>query len=170
MLQYGYPYCDAQMSTEGQKGVSVDQLYRELSDVESPSTERSSDSGHPSEEIVGAVTEELFPDRSFQFEETLVKNSLDELLLVLVALRDGDTHGKGLMEDLSHLFDARLSPGTVYPRLHDLEEEDILEMHELVRTKEYRIEDQDESKNRIESAMCQHLALGFVLYSALEEL
>ena len=157
------------MSADDTGGASVEQLYKELTAVESGG----SDSGEPdhlSKEIVESVTEQLFPDRAFRFEEELVKNSLDELLLVLVALRDAETHGKGLMEDLSQLFDARLSPGTVYPRLHELEEEDVLEMHELVRTKEYRIEDLEETRDRIEAAMTQHLALGFVFYSALDEL
>ena len=157
------------MTGEGESGVSVEQLYQELTAVEAAGTE-GADPGHRSEEVVEAVTEQLFPDRTFQFEEDLVKNSLEELLLVLVSLRDGETHGKGLMEDLSQLFDARLSPGTVYPRLHDLEEDGVLEMHELVRTKEYRIDDPEETRARIEAAMTQHLALGFVFYSALDEL
>lgn len=156
------------MSADRNGGASVEQLYQELTDVESTADEGVRE--HRSEEIVDSVTDQLFPGRSFRFEEELVKNSLDELLLVLVALRDGETHGKGLMEDLSQLFDARLSPGTVYPRLHELEEDDILEMHELVRTKEYRIDDFEQARTRVESAMAQHLALGFVFYSALEEL
>jgi len=154
------------MSANGQQGVSVEQLYRELTDADPVADTSGSRSG----EVVGAVTDQLFPGRSFSFDERLVKNSLDELLLVLVALRDGDTHGKGLMEDLSQVFDARLSPGTVYPRLHDLEADDLLEMHELVRTKEYRLEDDSDARSHIETAMRQHLALGFVFYSALDEL
>lgn len=150
-------------------GASVQQLYRELTSLETRS-DGDAPSEHRSERVVADTMEHLFPDRSFEFDEELVKNSLDELLLVLVALRDGDNHGKGLMEDLSELFDAQLSPGTVYPRLHDLEDEGVLEMHELVRTKEYRIDDVDASRERIEAAMCQHLALGFVFYAALEEL
>lgn len=154
------------MSANGQQGVSVEQLYRELTDADTVASDSASRSG----EVVDAVTDQLFPGRSFTFDEQLVKNSLDELLLVLVALRDGDTHGKGLMEDLSQVFGARLSPGTVYPRLHELEDRDLLEMHELVRTKEYRLEDDGDARSRIETAMQQHLALGFVFYSALDEL
>lgn len=154
------------MNREQSDGVSVEQLYQELRDVESVAGEAETNG---SDELVGSVTDRLFPERSFRFDEALVKNSLDELLLVLVAMRESETHGKGLMEDLSELFDARLSPGTVYPRLHDLEEEDVLEMHELVRTKEYRLEDSAESRSRVEAAMCQHLALGFVFYSVLED-
>lgn len=167
---YGHPDRDAKMSTDGKGGASVEQLYQELTDVDSSVEGEGSKPDHRSREIVSSVTDQLFPGRSFRFEEELVKNSLDELLLVLVALRDAETHGKGLMDDLAQLFDARLSPGTVYPRLHELEDDGILEMHELVRTKEYRIDDRDETRARIESTMAQHLALGFVFYSALEEL
>jgi hypothetical protein len=163
---YGHPTHGETMSANGQQGASVEQLYRELTDADPVS----GDAGNQSKEVVDAVTDQLFPGRRFRFDEELVKNSLDELLLVLVALRDGDTHGKGLMEDLSQVFDARLSPGTVYPRLHELEADDLLEMHELVRTKEYRIDDDEDTRTRIEDAMQQHLALGFVFYSALDEL
>ncbi|QLD87615.1 helix-turn-helix transcriptional regulator [Natronomonas salina] len=156
------------MPAEGESGTSIEQLYQELTEVES-SGSASSDPSHRSAEIVETVTEQLFPDWTSRFDEDLVKYSLDELLLVLILLRDGETHGKGLMADLSDLFDARLSPGTVYPRLHDLEEDDVLEMHELVRTKEYRIEDHDEVRARLETAMTQHLALGFIFSEALEE-
>lgn len=157
------------MSVDDQRGASVEQLYMELTDEGSDGTE-GTHPDHRSAEIVESVTDQLFAEESFRFDEDLVKHSLDELLLVLVALRDGETHGKGLMEDLAALFDARLSPGTVYPRLHDLEESDVLEMHELVRTKEYRIDDLEETRERVENAMTQHLALGFVFYAALEEL
>jgi DNA-binding PadR family transcriptional regulator len=88
---------------------------------------------------------------------------------MLVALRDSDTHGKGLMEDLETVFDADLSPGTVYPRLHDLDD-DLLRVQELVRTKEYRIDDDEDARDRIEEAMRQHLALGFFFYAARDEL
>lgn len=158
------------MSAEGNTGTSVEQLYKELTEKPTVETTIGSESGHRSKAVVDEVTERLFAERSFEFEEELVKHSLDELLLVLVALRDGETHGKGLMDDLAELFDARLSPGTVYPRLHELEEDDTLEMHELVRTKEYRIDDTEAARECIETEMRQHLALGFVFYSALEDL
>jgi hypothetical protein len=164
--KYGHPHRGGTMSANGPQGASVEQLYRELRDADPVA----GDSATRSRDVVDAVTEQLFPGRSFRFDEALVKNSLDELLLVLVALRDGDTHGKGLMKDLSQVFDARLSPGTVYPRLHDLEDDDLLEMHELVRTKEYRLADDGDEHQRIETAMQQHLALGFIFYSALQDL
>jgi DNA-binding PadR family transcriptional regulator len=40
---------------------------------------------------------------------------------LLQRVRDDGTHGTGLMDDMAQLFDVQPSPGTVYPRLHDLE-------------------------------------------------
>ncbi|MES3517929.1 MAG: helix-turn-helix transcriptional regulator [Natronomonas sp.] len=156
------------MSREEAGSVSVEQLYREL--TETTEGDIGSSESQTSEEVVGEVLAELFSDREFEFDERLTKNSLDELLVLLVALRGEKTHGKGLMEDLDELFDAQLSPGTVYPRLHELEDEEILEMHELVRTKEYRIGDEFAASSRLEEAMYQHLALGLIFHNALEEL
>jgi DNA-binding PadR family transcriptional regulator len=119
--------------------------------------------------VLTSVTNTLFDD-PFAFDESVVKGNLDEILLMLVALRDSDTHGKGLMEDLETVFDADLSPGTVYPRLHDLDDDDLLRVQELVRTKEYRIDDDEDARDRIEEAMRQHLALGFFFYAARDEL
>lgn len=157
------------MSTEPD-GTSVQRLYRELSGVEADATQNGAGPGHRTADVVADVTAQLFPEESFRFDEKLVKHSLEELLVVLVSLRDGGTHGKGLMEDLSEVFDAHLSPGTVYPRLHDLEEADVLEVHELVRTKEYRLDDVEAARDLVETAMAQHLAVGSVLSAALDEL
>lgn len=156
---------DARIFDEGGTTVSINRLRRELAvaDIDEASDQRSA-------ELLASVLEAAFPDEEFAFDDEIVKQSLDELLLLLVALRDGGTHGKGLMEDLATVFDSQLSPGTVYPRLHDLEEADLLEMHELVRTKEYRIDDRDEARERIGAAMRQHLTLGLFLQTALQEL
>lgn len=159
---------DPMVDDDGTGGVSVERLYNEIAGE--PSGDGTPDPGEHSEELLEAVLGSLFPDEEFAFDEETVKSDLDELLITLVAMRDSETHGKGLIEDISTLFDATLSPGTVYPRLHDLEESDVLEMQELVRTKEYRIGDQEASRNQVADAMRQHLALGFFLYSALDEL
>jgi hypothetical protein len=121
------------------------------------------------ERVLASVMETLDVEESFQFDEEIVKQNLDEILVALIALRDG-THGKALIDDLSRLFDAELSPGTVYPRLHDIESDDVLAMHELVRTKEYSVDDQEAAEERIEQAMFHHLALGLFLHDSLEEL
>lgn len=145
--------------------VSINRLRRELAaaDVTSSSGDQ------PSADLLASVLEAAFPDEEFSFDDEVVKQSLDELLLLLVALRDGGTHGKGLMEDLATVFDSRLSPGTVYPRLHELEAENLLEMHELVRTKEYHLDDQAAARRRIDAAMRQHLILGLFFQAALEQ-
>jgi hypothetical protein len=109
------------------------------------------------------------PTDDVDFEEDIVKENLDELLLMLISLR-GETHGKELISDLTRLFDAQLSPGTVYPSLHQLEEEEILKMHKKVRTKEYSIDDEREVRETVERTMVQHLAFGFLLYSFLPRL
>jgi hypothetical protein len=113
--------------------------------------------------------ETLAVDESFAFDDEIVKQNLDEILIALISLRDG-THGKALIDDLSRLFDAELSPGTVYPRLHDIEGDGVLAMHELVRTKEYSVDDDDAAKSQIERAMYHHLALGLFLHDSLDEL
>lgn len=161
----------AVQDSDDNSSVSVSRLYREF-----VGDEDATDQGAPfareqsSGAVLDSVTETLFDDGGFTFDDAIVKNNLDEILLLLVALRDGGTHGKGLMEDLAAVFDSRLSPGTVYPRLHDLEEDGVLQMQELVRTKEYRIDDEESTVDLVESAMRQHLALGFFFYTALAEL
>lgn len=120
-------------------------------------------------DVVTDVETRLFGDDSFSFEETHVKSSLDELLMSLVALRSSDTHGKQLLDDLAGEFDTVLSPGTVYPRLHDLCDTDVLEQRELVKTKEYMLADVEAARSQVASAARQHLALGMVLHAAIEQ-
>ena len=154
------------MSRNKSTGASVERLYRELENAKS----RADDKADLPAELVGDVAEELSEGRSLGFEEALVKESLDEVLLVLVALGEEETHGKGLMSDLKTFFDANLSPGTVYPRLHELEEEGLLEVQKLVRTKEYRIADEERVGERIAGAMQQHFALAAVFRNGLGRL
>jgi hypothetical protein len=71
------------------------------------------------------------------------------------------------MTALAHQFDARLSPGTVYPSLHDLADEEVLRVLEMVRSKEYRVDDPDLARELLAGTMCQHLALGFFFREAL---
>ena len=148
----------------GEGSITVSQLRAELNgrgQPESPGTAVS--------EVVTEVEASLFGEDTFTFEETHVKSSLDELLLSLVALRDADTHGKQLLDDLAQEFDTILSPGTVYPRLHELCEEDVLQQRELVKTKEYTLDDVDAAGGAVAEAARQHLALGMVLRATLEE-
>jgi len=140
--------------------VSIERLLREL---DGDAAEGGLDADRLLERALADVT-----DSAFAFDEGVVKHSLDELLLVLVALHGDGTHGKQLMDDLERLFDARLSPGTVYPRLHDLEAEGAVDVREMVRTKEYTVDDADAARERVRDAMHQHLAVGRFLQAALD--
>jgi hypothetical protein len=119
-------------------------------------------------EVFASLTDRL--GRDVSVDESLVTRRLDDVLLALVALRSDGTHGTGLMNDVEHVFGVEPSPGTVYPRLHDLEEAGPLACHDLVQTKQYGVADADDARERLERAVYQHLALGLFFEAALEEL
>ena len=158
------------MDMNTDNGISAEQLRKELGAVETPADGAASAGTDSSEEIVANVREQLSGERTFRFDEDLIKESLDDLLLVLIALKDGGAHGKGLMSDLANHFDAHLSPGTIYPRLHDLKEEGLLEVHELVKTKKYSIADTERARRRIERTLQHHIAIGSVFQASLDEI
>jgi hypothetical protein len=106
----------------------------------------------------------------FRFDEGLVKENLEETLLFLIASRQSGSHGKQLMDDLASTFDAHLSPGTVYPALHDLHDGGLLERYENVRTKRYDIAKPGSVGERLGDAARQHLLLGAMLLAAVDEL
>jgi len=114
------------------------------------------------DDLSGDEPDALTPD------EQLVLGSLDGILTALVALRTDGTHGTGLMDDVAELFGVEPSPGTVYPRLHDLEADGLLDRHDLVQTKQYDIDDADAAASHIEDAMYQHLLIGLFLSAALD--
>jgi len=121
------------------------------------------------EALLSSVGEEL-ADGSIAIDDGLVTQSLDEILLALIASSSDGTHGTGLMDELERCFDAQLSPGTVYPRLHELDSEGLLEQHELVQTKQYSISDDPAARARIERAVYQHLAIGMFLQASLDDI
>lgn len=122
------------------------------------------------EEVMTAVAEDLFDGDvdDVAVPDDLVTQSLDKLILGLIALRDDETHGTGLRQDIEALFDVNPSPGTIYPRLHELEADDILRCHELIQTKQYSLSDEDRAADRIERAMYHHLTVGLFLHAALD--
>ncbi|EMA25054.1 ParR family transcription activator GvpE [Haloarcula amylolytica JCM 13557] len=136
-------------------------------------TERPESHDPPSRD---AITESLDPviddvvGGDIAVDDGLVTQSLEELLLAMIAVADGGTHGTGLMEELEAQFGAELSPGTVYPRLHELEADGTLQMHELVQTKQYGIADDAAAKEQIATSAYQHLALGLFLHASLDAL
>jgi len=121
------------------------------------------------ESMLASVIQDI-ADGDLAVDDGLVTQSLDEILLAIIALSDDETHGTGLMEALSRLFDAQLSPGTVYPRLHDLEADDTLTVHELVQTKQYSIQDAETSASKIEQAAYKHFVVGMFLHASLDAL
>jgi hypothetical protein len=163
---------DTDTSLGGDDGVTLGQLYNELrsGDVISDTDGVRLVPEQHSEAVLEDVTSTLFGQSGFQFRESVVKENLDEILLLLVAHRSSETNGKSLMSDLAAVFDTRLSPGTLYPQLHELEDEGLLQAQELVRTKEYRIDDEEALAERVTAAAEQHLTLGLFFHAALEEL
>ncbi|MFQ3318719.1 MAG: DNA-binding PadR family transcriptional regulator [Natronomonas sp.] len=153
-------------SQEGQEPT----LASLVTEIRRDGTTESDDPAARTEAVVDEASETLFSGDNPNIDDGLIKQSLPELLLLLVGLRETDAHGKGIMEDLNRFFGAQLSPGTVYPALHDLEEAGLLEMRELVQTKEYRIDDTEAVRETLREGMGQHLALGFVFQRALQEL
>ena len=131
-------------------------------------TESTKDIERELDELMDQVNAAL-PTDDVQFDEALIKENLDEILLMLIALRE-ETHGTELLSDLTQIFGAQLSPGMVYPSLHDLEEEDVLSMHAKVRTKEYSIADEEYVRATVERTMIQHMAFGLLLYAFLPRL
>ena len=118
--------------------------------------------------VASTADRSVFSDR-FAFDDDRIKGALDELLVMLIGIRSSGTHGTQLIDDLEGQFDTALSPGTVYPRLHDLCDEGVLERRELVRIKEYTISDPEDARETIAESARQHLALGLAFKTALEE-
>jgi len=162
---------DADTGAEDE-GATLGQLYDELrsGDVVSDGESVRFVPEQDAEVILHDVTTALFGDSGFEFRESVVKENLDEVLLLLVAHRSAEINGKSLMNDLAAVFDTRLSPGTLYPQLHELDDEGLLQAQELVRTKEYQVDDKEALVERVAAATEQHLALGLFLQAALEEL
>ena len=129
---------------------------------------RASDCSATPETVISDVADDLFDGdvEDIALDEAMVTQTLDGILTALIALRTSGTHGSGLMEDMVQLFDVQPSPGTVYPRLHELEAAGTLGRHELVQTKQYSISDEASAESVIEEAMYQHLSLGLFLSAA----
>lgn len=117
------------------------------------------------EELTRSV-ESALPVDGFHMPEELVKNNLEDVLLVLIGLH-GETHGKELMSDIANLSGVQLSPGTLYPVLHDLESEGYLTMHKKVRTKAYSIKDPGDVVETLERSMIEHMSFGLLQYAFL---
>jgi hypothetical protein len=154
------------MTTDKTMGETPDEQLTPLGGTDRPRIDSGTDTAIP-EPLLTSVIDDV-ADGELTVDDGIVTQSLDEILIALIALADDETHGTGLMEELSRLFGAELSPGTVYPRLHDLEADGQLQMHELVQTKQYSIDDAASAESKIEDAMYQHLAIGLFLHASLD--
>ncbi len=76
--------------------------------------------------LFGATPEQVDPNDKY------VKNSLKELLIALILIGD-EAHGKDLMGKISTSLDTSVSPGTLYPELHELHEEGVIEQQSWFR-------------------------------------
>jgi len=140
-------------------------LLKQMNGAETEGTEPAA----RTEAVVEETATALHDERTLSIDEGLVKQALPELLMALVRLRTDESNGTGVMDDLEEYFGADLSPGTVYPVLHELADEGPLSVHELVQTKEYSVEDANAARKQLTAAMDNHLALGFIFRRALEE-
>lgn len=161
---------DVETGDAGTDSETLERLRTEISALEGGGGDDAPGSDQAADAILEEVVQGTISDEGFEFADETVKDNLNSVLLTLVAGRSADSNGKHLMDDLGRAFDSDLSPGTVYPKLHDLEEAGLLEKHELVRTKEYDIADAERFRERITEQMRQHLALGMYFHHALEEL
>lgn len=94
-------------------------------------------------------------------DDEILKAYLDDLLLVLIATRDGAC-GKTLRSDLFSIG-YEISPGTLYPHLHALEDDGVLTMHEGVKIKEFQLSERDEVHDRLEKRVSSLIRLSIVL-------
>ncbi len=112
------------------------------------------------EKHLSSIAEELFTKEDLK--KRIKDWSLDELFLLIIANRDG-ANGKELTEDLERLFDIHLSSSTVYPRLHQMEEDGVLWKEEHIRTKEYHLEDEEEALNLVTKKIKQLFGIYAIL-------
>lgn len=124
------------------------------------------------ETLVQDSAQQLFGAQLDQVDisDAQVKDSLQELLIAFVAVSETDTHGKRLMNDLSNALGTNVSPGTMYPELHGLNEEGIFEQYELVRRKVYEIGDEQSAKEQLLESVQAHFLIAQILYAAVQDL
>ena len=104
---------------------------------------------------------------SLRLDRSFASEYLDELIIAIL-FRHDEANGMDIIREFSHLFGVQFSPGTVYPHLHSLEEEGILECRECVQTKEYRIVDEQTARAYLESTLAQLSCLRDFLAGGLE--
>ncbi len=97
-----------------------------------------------------------------EFVDKLVKKELNTIVLALLA---GEPMcGRELKLAIFKHFNILLSSGTLYPLLHELEKENLLQCHNGIKTKTYRPTDE----KKIKGMIYEHIAAKNHLNAFLE--
>lgn len=99
---------------------------------------------------------------NIDYDDKIVKTVLDEVILMLILSRNM-ANGQEIISDIHKTFNTQLSPGTVYPVLHNLADDDILEKKDFVRTKEYEVKDRSDVAGELNRKATQMLMVGLVM-------
>ena len=96
----------------------------------------------------------------------IARADLKSVLLALVAIHE-PTSGKELLQDHLAAVSKQCSPGTLYPKLHDLEEEGYLERTDLCgREQRWMVANTEATEERLTQAAAQLTALAQLLQFA----
>ncbi|MFB6283139.1 MAG: hypothetical protein ABEK59_04295 [Halobacteria archaeon] len=127
----------------------IKRLRTEFPDLKDTSSTRAViDAEGPNDKLELDTGENVLKSSRSNLGERVLKNYLDEILIILIASSDGIT-GKEIMTEAIKIFDTSLSPGTVYPHLHQLQEDGILEIRERVKSKEYTVADREKARQSV---------------------
>lgn len=130
--------------------------------------QRHSDTPLTDDDIL-AIDEWFGSDQLHAVSDEVVTEYIDEILLVLVAVRGGAC-GKELLEDVQTVFGTDLSPGTVYPHLTELADDGTLELRRLSKRKMYHLSDPETVFTRVDRTADQLLLFSLVLKTTLDRL
>ena len=131
----------------------IDALLREVTDRDEQQSDHTATSP--------ATDGTLDPDRSGshpsagpRLDRSFASEYLDELIIAIL-FRCEEANGMDIIREFTHRFGVQFSPGTVYPHLHTLEEEGVLDCRECVQIKEYRIDDHEAAREYLDSIVAQ---------------
>lgn len=150
----------------------ADQTWSDISDqigsTELSDTDIGNDMAQPARYTVEFIIDHLFPTESFEFDPSLVEGSLREVLLLLILARREDVTGRNLIRDLEETVGQRYETAIIYHTLHGLEESGLIESKGLENQKVYSVTDSERVEKEIAEQMRQNMAIGYVLFHALE--
>jgi DNA-binding PadR family transcriptional regulator len=125
-------------------------------------------------DLVDSAVVDLPPDEVAERDPIYGRKPLARCLVLAYTALSGHPvgpHGAGLIDAIERTAGLEFSPGTVYPRLHDLDEEGICDREELVRTKHYYVADDaaaDAELERYEDRLQWYLAVVRAAREALD--